>query len=455
MKKSRKLSIERLKYIDTHILWHPFTQMKEYEKENAPVIVAGEGNYLIDIEGRRYFDGVSSLWVNVHGHRVKELDEALKKQIDLIAHSTLLGIGNLPSIELAEKLVAITPECLTKVFYSDNGSTGVEIALKTAYQYWRNTGNTEKNAFLSFYNAYHGDTLGAVGVGGISLFHQIYKDIVINSLKVPSAYCYRCPWGKEKDTCGKECFSVLEECFKKHGKNLCAVIIEPIIQAAGGMIPWPRGYLKFLRKLCDEYEVFLICDEVATGFGKTGRMFACEHEDVCPDFMVLSKGITGGYMPLAVTLTTDRVYQGFYDDYEKLKTFYHGHSYTGNPLACAVALANLELFKKNRVIENLQPKIKKLYQLLQKFWELEHVGDVRQVGFMVGIELVKDKKTKEPYPLKLRMGHQVIRKAREKGVIIRPLGDVVVLMPPLSTSFEELEMLTSVVYESIKEITES
>ena len=443
---------ERLRYIDTHILWHPFTQMKEYETENAPIIIAGEGNYLIDIDGNKYLDGVASLWVNIHGHRVKEIDEAIKEQLNLIAHSTLLGIGNVPSIRLAKKLVQIAPKGLTKVFYSDNGSTGVEIALKMAYQFWQNQGIKEKRAFLSFYNAYHGDTLGAVGVGGISLFHQIYKDIVIKSVKVPSAYCYRCFWNKEPKSCDKECFSALEEAFKKHASELSAVIIEPIIQGAAGMIPWPEGYLKFLRGLCNEYDVLLICDEVATGFGRTGKMFACEHEGVSPDFMVLSKGITGGYLPLAATLTTDRVYQAFYDDYEKLKTFYHGHSYTGNPLACSAAIANLELFEKNKVIERMRPKIKKLSQLLQRFWDLPWVGDVRQRGFMVGIELVKDKKTKEPYPLKLRVGHRVIRSARKKGVIIRPLGDVIVLMPPLSITEDELEMLCDVVYQSIEEV---
>ena len=443
---------EHLRFVDTHTLWHPFTQMKEYEQENAPIIVAGEGNYLIDIEGNRYLDGVSSLWLNIHGHRVKEIDEAIKEQLELIAHSTLLGIGNVPSIKLAEKLVSVSPEGLEHVFYSDNGSTGVEIALKMAYQYWKNLGVKGKNGFLSFYNAYHGDTLGAVGVGGISLFHQVYKDIVIKSFKVPSAYCYRCPWNKSKENCDKTCFEVVADFVKKHSEELAAVIIEPIMQAAGGMIPWPEGYLSHLKSLCNEYQVLLICDEVATGFGRTGKMFACEHEGVSPDFMVLSKGITGGYLPLAATLTTHEVFKAFYDDYEKLKTFYHGHSYTGNPLACAAAIANLELFEKNKVIENLQPKIKKLSQLLRKFWELPWVGDVRQRGFMVGIELVKNKQTKETFPIAKRTGHQAIKAARKRGVIIRPLGDVVVLMPPLSITEEELVFLCDVVYESIKEV---
>ncbi len=445
--------IRQLKYIDTHVLWHPFTQMKEYEKEDAPIITAGEGNYLIDIEGRRYLDGVSSLWVNVHGHRVSEIDNAIIAQLKEIAHSTLLGIGNVPSIKLAERLIQITPKGLTKVFYSDNGSTGVEIALKMAFQYWQNIGRAEKKQFLSFYNAYHGDTLGAVGVGGIPLFHQIYGDIVVSSIKVPSAYCYRCPWGKQLSNCNQACFQALEDTIKQHAKSLAAVIIEPIIQAAAGMIVWPAGFLKHLRKLCDQYEVLLICDEVATGFGRTGKMFACQHEGITPDFMVLSKGITGGYLPLAATLTTNKIYQAFFANYAELKTFFHGHSYTGNPLGCAAALASLELFEKNRVIERLQPKIEQLKEHLQKFWELPHVGDIRQAGFMVGIELVKDRNTKESFPFEWRIGHQVILAARKRGVIIRLLGDVIVILPPLSISKEELNMLCDVVYESIKEVT--
>jgi len=450
--KFSKEEVERLYFIDTHILWHPFTQMKEYQTERAPIIVAGEGNYLIDVEGKRYLDGVASLWVNVHGHRVKEIDDAIKTQLSLIAHSTLLGIGNVPSIKLAEMLVKITPPGLEHVFYSDNGSTGVEIALKMAYQYWKNLGVKGKNGYLSFYNAYHGDTLGAVGVGGISLFHQIYKDIVVKSFKVPSAYCYRCPWGKERETCDKVCFDVVAEFIEKRAKELAAVIIEPVMQAAGGMIPWPEGYLRHLKKLCEDNEVLLICDEVATGFGRTGKMFACEHEGVSPDFMVLSKGITGGYLPLAATLTTKKIFDAFYDDYENLKTFYHGHSYTGNPLACAAAIANLKLFEKKQIIESLAPKIKKLSTLLEKFWELPWVGDIRQRGLMVGIELVKDRKTKEPFPLKERVGHRVIKTARKKGLIIRPLGDVVVILPPLSITEDELEFMCEVIYESIKEV---
>ncbi|MGO0123185.1 adenosylmethionine--8-amino-7-oxononanoate transaminase [Desulfothermobacter acidiphilus] len=446
--------IRRLKEWDKTLIWHPFTQMKEYEKEDAPIIVVGEGCYLIDIEGRRYLDGVSSLWVTVHGHRVPALDQAIREQLERIAHSTLLGIGNVPSILLAAKLLEIVPKGLSHVFYSDNGSTGVEIALKISFQYWQNKGVKEKKHFLSFYNAYHGDTLGAVGVGGIELFHHIYGPLVVPAIKVPSAYCYRCPYGHEDSgSCSRDCFRAVEEVVKENHRELAAVIIEPAIQAAAGMIPWPPGFLRHLREICNRYSLLLIADEVATGFGRTGKMFACEHEGVVPDLMVLAKGITGGYLPLAATLVTEEIYQAFYADYAENKTFYHGHTYTGNPLACAVALANLRLFEENRVLERLAPKIELLASLLAEIREEEHVGDVRQVGFMVGIELVKDKKTKEPYPWAQRMGHRVILKAREKGVIIRPLGNVVVLMPPLAITEEELVRLCRVVKESIREVT--
>lgn len=447
-------AIERMENLDRTLIWHPFTQMKEYDFENAPVIAAGKGCYLIDIHGRRYLDGVSSLWVNVHGHRTPALDEAIKEQLGKIAHSTLLGLANIPSVLLAERLISIAPAGLKRVFYSDSGSTGVEIALKIAFQYWQNLGTTGKKKFLSFYNAYHGDTLGAVGVGGMELFHQVYGPLVVASLKTPSAYCYRCPYGySEPQRCGRECFTAVARVLEEHRDELAAVIIEPVIQGAAGMITWPEGFLRHLRLLCDAYQVLLIADEVATGFGRTGKMFACEHEQVSPDIMIIAKGITGGYLPLAATLTTETIYDAFYADYVEQKTFFHGHTYTGNPLACAAALANLDLFENEAVIKRLQPKIEHLRTLLKDLRDLPHVGDIRQAGFMVGIELVRDKEKREPFPLADRKGRQVILKAREKGVIIRPLGDVVVLMPPLAITGQELSDLCEAVTASIMEVT--
>jgi len=447
---------EELKIWDKKYIWHPFTQMKEYIREDTVIIEEGEGVILRDIDGKEYIDGVSSLWTNVHGHRKRELDQALKKQIEKIAHSTLLGISNVPAIELAKRLVEITPDGLNKVFYSDNGATAVEVALKIAFQYQKQAkdGNPKKEKFISLKNAYHGDTLGAVSVGGIDLFHSIYKPLLFDSYKAESPYCYRCPFSKEYPSCNMECLANLEEIMERHHNEVTAFIIEPLVQGAAGMIVQPPGYLKKVRELCSRYNILMIADEVAVGFGKTGKMFACEHEDVSPDIMALGKGITGGYMPLAATLTTDRIYEAFLGEYWEFKTFFHGHTYTGNPLACSVAIANLDVFEKEKVLENLKPKIEHLRNLLKEFWELRHVGDIRQCGFMVGIELVKDKEKKEPFPVQERIGYRVILEARKNGVIIRPLGDIIVLMPPLSINFEQLTKLCEVTYYSIKKVTE-
>ncbi len=447
---------EELRQCDKEYLWHPFTQMKEYAKEDAVIIEEGEGVILRDIEGREYIDGVASLWTNVHGHRKKELDHALKAQIDKIAHSTLLGISNVPAIELAKKLVHITPPGLDKVFYSDSGATAVEIALKIAFQYQKQAreGDPRKERFISLKNAYHGDTIGAVSVGGIDIFHSIYRPLLFEAYSAEAPYCYRCPFKKEYPSCSMECLSDLEEVMSRHSHEVTALIIEPLVQGAAGIIVQPPGYLKKVRELCTKYNILMIADEVAVGFGKTGKMFACNHEAISPDIMTLGKGITGGYMPLAATLTTGKIYEAFLGEYEEYKTFFHGHTYTGNPLACAVAIANLDVFEKEKVIEKLESKIEKLSELLKGFYELRHVGDVRQCGFIVGIELVMDRETKEPYPVAERTGYRVILEARRHGVIIRPLGDIIVLMPPLCISMDQLTRLCEVTYDSIKRVTE-
>ena len=452
MKKSHIPSkAQLLEKIDKTLLWHPFTQMKNYAKIPSLIIEEGKGSYVKDIMGRWYLDGVSSLWVNVHGHRRKEIDEAIIQQVRKISHSTLLGISNVPAIELAEQLVKIAPRGLSRVFYSDNGSTAVEVALKMAFQFWQQASRrNEKKKFISLKNGYHGDTIGSVSVGGIDLFHGIYKPLLFPTLKVESPYCYRCPLNQTYPRCGMECLNLLEGTMKKHHSEVAAFVLEPIVQGAGGMIVFPKGYLKEARFLCTQYHILMICDEVATGFGRTGRMFACEHEKVLPDLMALSKGITGGYLPLAATLTTDEIYQAFLGEVQDLKTFYHGHSFTGNPLACRAALASLEIFKKERVLETLQPKIKFLNRALKNFYQIPAVGEVRQKGLMVGIELVADRKRKPPFPLEAKIGLKVVLEARKRGVIVRPLGDVIVLMPPLSIKKEELKKLTQVVFESIK-----
>ncbi len=448
------MSDNSLRADDLSYVWHPFTQTKEYEAEEAPIIAAGEGAYLIDIEGRRYLDGVSSLWVNVHGHRCPEIDRAIVAQLGRIGHSTLLGLGNVPSIELARELVERAPSGLRRVFYSDNGSTAVEVALKIAFQYAQLKRRTPKTRLLSFVNAYHGDTLGAVGVGGIDLFHRIYGPLVVRSIRVPAAYCYRCHLGLNSPGCELACFKELEATVARHAQELAAIIIEPCVQGAAGMLVWPDGYLKRLRMLADQYRILLIADEVATGFGRTGTLFACEHDGVTPDLMALAKGLTGGYLPLAATLSTEEIFETFYGDYEEERTFFHGHTYTGNPLACAAALANLSLFESNQTLSSLEPKIEYLQNKLESFKELVHVGEVRQRGFMVGVELVEEKTTKKPYPVSMRMGRQVILEARRHGLILRPLGDVVVLMPPLTVTLEELDTIASITYHSIKKVTE-
>jgi len=438
---------------DRKYIWHPFTQMKDYMDENPLVIEKGEGCYLIDIAGNKYIDGVSSLWVLVHGHGKKELLYAIERQSKILCHSTLLGLANVPSVILAKKLVEIAPKGLSKVFYSDNGSTSVEIALKMAYQYWQQKGLKKKKRFIAFTNAYHGDTIGAVSVGGIDLFHQVYGPLLFKTYKAPSPYCYRCPLKLKRETCGFACVEAFEKVVKNHHEEACAVIIEPLVQGAAGMILQPPGWLNVVWKIAKKYNLLFIADEVATGFGRTGNMFACEEEKISPDFMCIAKGITGGYLPLAATLSTKEVFNGFLGQFDEFKTFFHGHTYTGNPLACAVAVESIDVFKKEKLIEKLQGKISILRKGLERIKELSHVGEVRQKGFMVGIELVKSRKTKRPYPPGERIGQKVIWEARNRGVVIRPLGDVIVLMPPLAIDKPTLEKLVDVTFESIKAAT--
>jgi adenosylmethionine-8-amino-7-oxononanoate aminotransferase len=442
----------RLEEADKRYIWHPFTQMRDYQGMEPVIIERGEGSYLIDIHGRRYLDGVSSLWVSVHGHRREEIDQAIIEQVGRISHSTLLGLSNPPAIELAEQLVEITPAGLERVFYSDNGSTGCEVALKMAFQYWQHRGDRNKTRFISFKNAYHGDTLGAVSVGGIDLFHEAFRALLFPVLQAEAPYCYRCPLNLGLPACGMACLEGLEQILKEHQEEAAALIIEPLVQGAAGMITQPPGFLTRVRELCLRYGVLMIADEVAVGFGRTGRMFACDHEGVRPDLMVLAKGITGGYLPLAATLATEEVYQAFLGEHHEFKTFFHGHTYTGNPLACAAALANLEVFEREKTLEQLVPKIDFLARRLERCKDLPAVGEVRQRGFMTGIELVADKETKTPFLPQEKVGIKVILEARKRGLIIRPLGDVIVIMPPLSISEEELEEVIEITYQSIKTV---
>ncbi|MBI5492845.1 MAG: adenosylmethionine--8-amino-7-oxononanoate transaminase [Deltaproteobacteria bacterium] len=444
---------DRLIKIDKLRVWHPFTQMTEWAASDPLIIKEGKGNYLIDIDGKRYIDGVSSLWVNVHGHRKMEIDRAITAQLKKIAHSTLLGLSNIPSIELAERLVKIAPRGLTRVFYSDNGSTAVEIALKMSFQYWAQSGKAKKTRFVAFTGAYHGDTFGSMSVGEIDIFVKKYRPLLFEALRAPYPYCYRCPVDKAYPSCKLACLVELEKVLKKNHGEIAACVIEPVVQGAAGMIVSPPGFLKGVRRLTRKYDCLLLADEVATGFGRTGRMLACELEKVSPDFLCLAKGLTGGYMPLAATLTTEKVYKAFLGRYEEYRTFFHGHTYTGNPLGCAAALANLDVFEKEKVIERLRGKTVLFKGLLEKFKPLPHVGDVRHSGLIAGVELVKDKDTKEPYPAKERVGHKVCIEARKKGLIIRQLGDTVVIMPPLSIKETELKRIANIVFDCIRKVT--
>ena len=445
---------KKLGEYDKEFVWHPFTQMKEYGDKDPVVIETGEGAYLIDTEGRKYIDGVSSLWVNIHGHKVPEIDNAIKEQVDRLSHSTLLGVTNPPAAELAKRLIDICPSGLKKVFYSGDGASAVEVALKMSFQYWQLKGRPEKTKFICLENGYHGDTLGAVSVGGIDLFHSAFEPLLFETYQAPSYYCYRCPLSLAYPSCGLACAGRIEEILKEHHDEVAGVIFEPYVQAAGGMIVSPPGYLKKVREYCDQYDVLMILDEVATGFGRTGKMFACEHEDVTPDILVLGKGMTGGYLPLSATVTTERVYSAFLGDYDEFKTFFHGHSYAGNPLSCAASLGNLDAFENNSTLHNLQEKIEYLEDELKEFTGLKHVGDVRNKGFMVGIELVRDKDTQEPYAPGMKMGWKVADLAMEDEVLIRPLGNVVVLMPPIGIPMDDLKKLLRVTYNSIKKATE-
>jgi adenosylmethionine-8-amino-7-oxononanoate aminotransferase len=453
---TRKKQAPSLGVWDRQYLWHPFTQMQEWEEQEPVIIERGKGSYLFDIKGNRYLDGTSSIWVNLHGHRHPALDRALNDQCSKVAHTTLLGLSNPPAILLARELVRIAPRGLTRVFFSDNGSTAVEVALKMAVQYWKQARPEAgpKHSFVHLKLAYHGDTIGAVSVGNIELFHAPFKPLLFPTQAVDPPYCYRCPLKMTFPECRLACLDPVEQVLRDHRGELAGFIIEPLMQAAAGMISQPPGYLKRIRELCTKYEVLLIADEVATGFGRTGAMFACHQEGVTPDLMAISKGLTGGYLPLAATLTTEDIYRAFLGKYEEFKTFFHGHSYTGNPLGCAVALANLQVFRKEQTLAKLRSKIRLLARLLMPLRRLPHVGEVRQQGFMVGIELVRDRSTKEAYPLATRIGHRVAQEARRRGLLLRPLGHIIVLMPPLSVSVDELSRMVSIVSRSIAAVTQ-
>ena len=451
------LDKETLVAWDKRYLWHPFTQMQDWLTEDVVIIERGEGCYLIDIAGNRYIDGTASMWTNVHGHNHPELNTVLKAQLDQIAHTTLLGYSNIPAIQLAQKLVEITPAGLNKVFYSDNGSTAVEIALKMAYQYWQHKGEPQRKLFIHFDNAYHGDTIGAMSVGGIDSFHTTFDSLLFKGVRVSAPEMYGFPRDADapsNNTAVKtHWLRTVEDALSENAGQVAGIILEPLIQGAGGMLIAPKGFLKELAVLAKQWEVLLIVDEVMTGFGRTGKMWACEHENVTPDILCTAKGLAAGYLPLAATLSTDDIYNAFLGEYRDLKTFFHGHTFTGNPLACAVALENIAIFERENLLSQLQPTVEHFRNRLQEFYRLPHVGDVRVCGLAAGVELMKNPDARTPYPFEEKVGIRVCKEALTRGAMLRPLVNTVVLMPPLQITISELDTLLNIVYSSIETVT--
>ncbi len=442
---------ERLRRRDFDHLWHPFTPLADWAASDPLIIERGEGNYLYDIHGNRYLDAVSSLWCNVHGHRHPALTKALVEQAETLAHSTLLGVTHPTAIELSRELAEVAPAGLNRVFFSDDGATAVEVALKMAFQYWRQKDRPEPNRtrFLALRNSYHGDTLGDVSVGGVDRFHVMFAPLLFPALRAPSPFCYRCPIGKERETCGIACLTEVEGLLDAHPGEVAAVIVEPLVQGAAGMIVHPEGYLKGLREITRARDVLLIADEVAVGFGRTGSLFACDREGVSPDFLCLAKGITGGYLPLAATLTTEEIYSAFVGTARDGKTFYHGHTYGGNPLGAAVALANLKVFRDEKTLENMAPKVEFLSTRLAALRDHPLVGNIRQCGLIAGVELVADRQTKRPLPWESQTGARICHRARERGILLRPLGDVLVIFPPLTITIEEIDAIIDAIGDGI------
>ncbi|MFH1776531.1 MAG: adenosylmethionine--8-amino-7-oxononanoate transaminase [Candidatus Omnitrophota bacterium] len=437
---------------DLRYIWHPYTQMKDCRQLPPILIDRAKGIKLYDPAGNFYYDTISSWWCNVHGHNHPQIKQAIKEQINALDQVLFAGFTHKPAIVLAERLVAITPKGLTKVFFSDNGSTAVEVALKMSYQYWQNIGKKKKTKFVALDYAYHGDTIGAMSVSGVDLFNGVFKPLFFASYKIPSPYCYRCPVGKQRERCAIECITPLEKILAEKNKEIAAVILEPLVMAAGGMIVYPPDYLIKAAKLAREFKVHLIVDEIATGFGRTGKMFACELANIFPDFICLSKGITSGCLALGVTLTTDEVYQAFLADYEQKKTFYHGHTYTANPLACAAAVAGLKIFKKEDTLNRMKQLIPVFHRGLEKFRALPLVGDVRYLGMIGAMELVKNKKTKQAFGLKERIGLQVYKYGLKQQLILRPLGSIIYFYLPLCVKKNEIDLILMRSFKTVQKL---
>lgn len=443
----KELQDKDLKYI-----WHPCSQMKDYEKFPPIVIEKGKGVYLKDAKGKTYLDAVSSWWVNLFGHSNQRINDALYNQANTLEHVIFANFTHKPAIELCERIISISPNRLEKVFFGDNGSSAIEIALKLSFQYHQQIGKGKKTKFVNISDAYHGETIGALSVGDMDLYSKIYKPILIESIKVEGPDCFRCKFNKDRKTCDAECFIFMEDKIKEIHDEVSAIIIEPIVQCAAGMKIYSPKYLIKLRKICDKYDINLIADEIAVGFGRTGKMFASEHANISPDIMCLSKGLTAGYMPLSLVLMSDKMYYAFYDDYNKMKAFLHSHSYSGNPLGCSVALETLKIFEDENIIEKNKIKSDYLRKKVQSILSsIPNLGEYRQIGMIGAIELVKDKITKEPFESERRVGYNIYKKALEKGVLLRALGNIIYFMPPYVITEEEIDFMVDVARDSIIE----
>ncbi|HIU50916.1 MAG TPA: adenosylmethionine--8-amino-7-oxononanoate transaminase [Candidatus Limousia pullorum] len=441
-----------LEELDLKYIWHPCSQMKDYEELPPIIIDHGEGVHLYDIHGNEYIDVVSSWWCNLLGHCNPKINEAIKNQLDKLEHVIFANFSHKPAIELCQQLMEIIPKGLCKFNFSDNGSAAVECALKMAFQYQYQSGKAQKTKFMCLTEGYHGETIGALSVGSMDLYAKIYRPMLMDTIHIEAPDCYRCPLGKNRNSCCGECICHAEKAFAEHAQECCALIVEPLLQGSAGMRIYPPVYLKKLRELCDKYDVLLIADEIATGFGRTGKMFACDHAGISPDIMCISKGLTGGYMPMAITITTQEIYDAFYDDYNKGKAFMHSHTYSGNPLGCAAALAVQKILREDNILENAAETGKYLHQkLTEKLLQKPYLGEIRHIGLINGIELVKNKETKEGFESEKRVGYEIYKIALKKGLLLRPLGNVLYFNPPLIITKEEIDCAVDRCVSSIEE----
>ncbi len=438
---------------DLQHIWHPCSQMKDYEELPPIIIDHAQGLYLYDIEGKRYADVVSSWWCNLLGHNNPRINNAIKNQLDKLEHVIFANFSHIPAITLCDSLSRLLPAGLTKFLFTDNGSSAIEAAMKMSFQYHYQTGQPQKTRFMALSDAYHGETVGALSVGGVDIYSQIYKPMLLDIIRVDGPDCYRCRYGQQRDNCQAECFAAAAEAFSSHADTVCAFIAEPLVQGAAGMKIYPPLYLKKLRQACDRYKVHLIADEIATGFGRTGKLFACDHADISPDIICLSKGLTGGYLPMALAVTTQKIYDAFYADYGEGKAFLHSHTYSGNPLACAAANEVLAILQEEHILEKAKENAAYFHQLIfEALATHPHVGEIRSIGLINAIELVADKLTKEPFDSKLRIGYQIYKKALENGVVLRPLGDVLYFNPPLTIDRADMPGIIQVCRQSIREV---